>query len=755
MRILSFLLMAFQLSAAEEKISFNEHIRPILSDKCFHCHGPDAKHIKGKLQLHTFELATKRLGKKSARYAIAPGKPEASTVMERILSEDEDELMPPLESHKKLTLKEKGLIKEWISQGAAYQKHWSFESVVGQALPQDENSIDYFVGNKHATQKLSFNREANLATLIQRVSLDLTGLPLSKALREKYSEKNTESSYKLLVDELLASPQYGEHMARYWLDTVRYGDTHGLHADNYREMFAYRDWVIRSFNRNLPFDQFTIEQIAGDLLQKPSTDQLIASGFNRLHISNSAGSALKEELYVNNVKDRINTVGTVFLGLTLGCAACHDHKYDPISQKEYYELFAFFNNMDGPPDNKGLKNPAPYLSLPTKAQFTALESLKSQIKMEPDKDAKEKLKKKLKALSKSVATTLIMREKKTLSPAFILERGEYDSPGEKISRSTPAFLPKMKSSLPVNRLGLAKWLVSKDHPLTARVTVNRLWQQFFGMGLVKTSEDFGSQGKWPTHPELLNQLAHEFIQSDWDIKKFVKQIVMSRTYRQSSITSHLSYKNDPENTFLSRGPRFRMDAEVLRDKALHVSGLLSLKMFGPSVKPPQPKGLWGSVALKASNTKKYATSKGEDIYRRSVYTFWKRALPHPTLTTFNAPTRESCTSRRERTNTPLQALILMNEPQFFEASMKLAELAERQGGSTQINQLSYLYKMMFGVKPSDQDLIDINSLFEEIVRTFDGKKEVDLAKRKLSVKTASLALIANSLMGLDKFKTKE
>jgi hypothetical protein len=734
------LLWAIQANChGQEKLSFNEHIRPILSDKCFHCHGPDEKHIKGKLQLHSFEPATKNLGKKSVRQAIVPGNPAKSTLWERITTDDEDDIMPPPETHKTLSEAEKVLIKKWLEQGAVYEMHWAF---VPPKLNKAKASIDELIHQSHEKKSLSFNLPAGKRELIRRVSFDLTGLPPTIEEVEHFLSDKSSKAYESMVDDLLARLSYGEHMARYWLDVARYGDTHGLHGDNYREMFLYRDWVIKAFNKNMPFDQFTIEQVAGDMLENPTNDQLIASGFNRLHISSSAGSALKEELYINNVKDRVDAIGTVFLGLTLGCAACHDHKFDPISQKEYYQLFAFFNNLDGPPDNSGVKSPLPKLSFPTEVQKRKMREL-----------PKAKNKKALKKLQAEVLSTLIMKERREERPAYILNRGEYDNPGERVYRKTPSFLLAMSKDLPLNRLGFAKWLVDSKHPLTARVIVNRFWQQLFGIGLVKTSEDFGSQGKWPSQPELLDFLASRFVESNWNVKTLMKMMVMSRTYRQSSKISLENYQRDPENTDFSRGPRFRMDAEMLRDQALAVSGLLSSKMYGRSVKPPQPTGLWQSVALKASNTKTYVADRGEDSYRRSLYTFWKRALPHPAMTIFNAPTRENCTARRERTNTPLQALVLMNETQFFKSSIKLAELTLKSC-STSKSRLIYLYEKMLGAKPDEQESILIMRFLREIEDSF-MESRVTLAGQEYSREVAVWSLLANSFMSLDKFKCKE
>ena len=668
-----FILFAGTVESKE--IQFNRDVRSILSNNCFQCHGPSGN-PEADLRLDSFESATD--------WAIVPGEPEESSFVERILSDDTDEVMPPPDSHKKLDQKEKEILVEWIRSGAQYQDHWSL-------LPirdfQSEDNVDLFVQRRLEKEELKSQPIADKLSLIRRATLDLTGLPPTPEEIDAFVADQSKDAWSTLVDRLLGSKRYGEHMARYWLDLVRYGDSHGIHADNYREMFFYRDWVIKAFNANQPFDEFCIDQIAGDLRSDPSIDHKIASGFNRLHISNSAGSALKEELHVNNVTDRVNAVGTVFLGLTLGCAACHDHKFDPISQAEYYQLFAFFNNMDGPPDNKGHKSPVPKLTLPTPDQIAAADALRAQI-ADAKGDQATQLRKQLAKLTDQFPATLIMKERKTPRPAYILVRGEYDNRGEQVERKTPDALPPMNPELPLDRMGFAHWLVDPNHPLLARVTVNRFWQQLFGVGLVKTSEDLGSQGSWPSHPELLDYLARTFIDSGWDVKALMRQIAMSKTYRQRSDAGAESYAADPENRLLARGPRFRMDAEMLRDQALFVSGRLNETMYGPSVKPPQPPGLWRSVSLPGtSRPDRFVPDKGSATVRRSVYTYWKRAYPPPTMTIFDAPNRETCIARRERTNTPLQALVLMNEQQFFESAQQLAmrKLADTDNDNTRLN----------------------------------------------------------------------
>ena len=720
-------------STRANEIDFNRDVRPILSDKCFQCHGPSEER-EADLRLDTREGAID--------YVIVPRKPGESAFVERINAADRDEVMPPPSSHKTLTEREKEILEQWIREGAEYQAHWSLRPIAKNVNTSVDELVQQRLEEKDWTQQPTADKQ----TLIRRVTLDLTGLPPTPEEVSAFIADDSERAYERLVDRLLESPRYGEHMAKYWLDLVRYGDSHGIHADNYREMFLYRDWVIRAFNSNQPFDEFAIDQVAGDLRTDPTTDQLVASGFNRLHVSNSAGSALKEELYVNNVTDRVNAVGTVFLGLTLGCAACHDHKFDPITQREYYQLFAFFNNLDGPPDNKGHKSPEPSLAVPTQAQQEAQEKLHSQLAGSKNGKERKTLASKIADLRKTFPTTLIMREREIPREAYILVRGEYDNHGDVVARQTPASLPAMRPKLPLDRMGFAQWLIDDDHPLVARVAVNRFWQQLFGVGLVKTSEDFGSQGEWPSHPELLDFLARSFIESGWDVKGLMRQIVLSRTYRQRSDAGNESFERDPENRWLSRGPRFRMDAEMLRDQALFVSGLLDETMYGRSVKPPQPAGLWKSVALpKTSRPDRFVADTGSATVRRSVYTYWKRAYPPPTMTIFNAPNREVCVARRERTNTPLQALVLMNEEQFFLAARKLATRTMQEEGD---------------------DLQRINSAFERLTARECSSTELAALERALGDLRIQLesredgeqfawTMVMNALLNLDIVRSKQ
>ena len=746
---------------AADTVRFNEHVRPILSKNCFSCHGPAKS--KAGLRLDLFESATNPRRKGGA--AIIPGKPGSSLLIKKITSTDPDEIMPPPDSHKKLESAEKALLKTWISQGARYEKHWSLIPVKKPSLPRVKNRnwsthpIDQFSLRRMEAAGLKPQAAADKRTLIRRVTLDLTGLPpTSKEIADFLADRKPDG-YERLVDRLLASSRYGEHLAHYWLDLVRYADTHGIHKDNYREMYLYRDWVIHAFNSNVPYDRFTLEQIAGDMVENPTPEQLIASGFNRLPLMDNGGSALPEELYVRAVRDRVDSIGTVYFGLTLGCAKCHDHKYDPITQKEYYQLFAFFNNEDGPATTQRKAASPPALKAMATAERLKLSALEEALASlgESKSKRRDELRKQIASIKKRAPRpmTMIMREKKDVRPAFFLNRGQYDKPGDQVERKTPASLPPMARELPLNRLGFARWLINPGHPLVARVAVNRFWQQCFGVGIVKTSEDFGSKGEWPSHPGLLDYLTADFMENGWDVKRLMKQIVTSRTYRQRSQASPDRYRADPENRLLARGARFRMDAETIRDQALYVSGQLVETLYGPSVKPPQPKGVWDALAVHGSNTRFYKPDRGEKIYRRSVYTFWKRAVPHPVMTIFNAPRRERCVARRERTNTPLQALVLMNEVQYFQAARKLAELTLKAGGATDPARLAYCWERVTSRVIDRKEREILTQALGEFRRDYGKAKTVNLAGAAVPSEVASWTMLMNILFNLDAFKTKD
>ena len=1018
---------------AAEAVGFSRDVRPILSSKCFQCHGPNEDDREGGLRLDKKESAFGEAD--SGETPIVPGDADASELIARITSDDPDLRMPPADAKKNLSEEEIATITRWVEQGADWQEHWAFIPPLQAEVPEvstpdwPRNAIDYFILARLDAAGLKPSPPADRRTLIRRVTFDLTGLPPTLAEIDNFLNDTDDGAVERLVDGLLAKNEYGEHMARFWLDAARYGDTHGLHLDNYREMWPYRDWVVQAFNRNLPYDQFTIEQLAGDLLPDATLDQQIASGFNRCHVTTNEGGSIVEEVYVRNVVDRVVTTGTVFMGMTMDCTRCHDHKYDPFTMKDFYALFAFFNSIDGAPMDGNAAQHAPVVRVPTAEQQAKLTELAQEISdirreitaavakvdYDPSKDAdvpamtrsefvwiddqtpaaaktvsegsgdgtwtfvsdpepvfrgefsskrtaagrsqhffegaktalrvgvgdklftyvyldpenppaeimlqwnsggwshrafwgqnlidwgkdgtterkhfgplpatgrwvrlevdadevgiapgteingwaftqhggtvywdyagiitktpqfetpfktlkqwlaiqqandgkdlpsaiKEiakrgydncsvgeqktlrdyfvenvyaetrelfeplhkqvgELKNQQDTINKQMATTLVFKERAEPKTAFLLKRGEYDQPGEEVSRALPAVLPPLPAGAPVNRLGLAQWLTDESHPLTARVAVNRFWQQLMGTGLVKTSDDFGSQGEPPSHPELLDWLARQFIADGWNVKKTMKRIVMSRTYQQSSRVTPKLLSRDPENRLLARGPRFRLDAEMLRDQALAVSGLLVNKLGGPSVKPPQPDGLWFAVGYSGSNTVRFKADTGSDkVHRRTLYTFVKRTSPPPQMSTFDGPSRESCTVRRERTNTPLQALLLMNDPQFVEAARSLAQRAARYAREPELR-AEYMFRLCTAREPSDTELQEIMSVYHDHLQEYtediaraeqliaaekDSATEKDpaAAATDTSASLAAWTMVANLILNLDEVVTK-
>ena len=1184
-------------ATAEAPIDFDRDIRAILSNHCFQCHGPDSEHRKADLRLDRSEDA---FADRDGGAAIVAGDAKNSLLVQRILHADSREMMPPSDANKPLDDAQKQILVRWIQEGASWSEHWSFVTPVEPAVPQVANTawtrgaIDRFILAELGRMHLQPNEAADRRTLLRRVSLDLTGLsPTPEELREFLADKSPQA-YEHAVDRMLLSDAYGEHMARFWLDAARYGDTHGLHLDNYREMWPYRDWVVRAFRDNLPFDRFIVEQLAGDLLPEPTTDQLVASGFNRCHITTNEGGSINEEVYVRNVIDRVSTTGTVFLGLTVGCAVCHDHKFDPISQREFYQLFAFFNNMDGnamdgnnqapapvlkiasdeqtaelaqldaqkkdvvrradialaaidyeepeasshapatarkqrelvwvdddlpagatvegdglvwiedkalvhagrramqrkssgnqqhffrnadrklrvangdtlfawvyldpddlpeqimlqwnsdgakgwlhraywganrigygkdksterwrmgdlpkagdwvrldvpvatvglragmavhgvaftqfggtsywdtvgidtscsqepedyvwfddePPkgstlsgdgrkwqwaDGDGKRQPKPhngarslrrsgkglsqdfFSSVPVPLRVQAGDRLFAHVWLDPkntprsvqvqfhangtwdhrarwgigahgegrpngadfvageipatgkwvrlevgiadcglvpgdaitgwaftkvdgtvywdtagvrtfappndehlrsftawqaiaqgngtvpddirkallvaaaDRTEQEKaavkryylrnvhqdskvvfapldaelseLEKQRKTIEGKIPTTLVMKERMKPKDAFLLMRGQYDLKGDKVARVTPAALPPMAQELSRDRLGLAKWLIDAEQPLTARVTVNRFWQQLFGTGLVKTSEDFGNQGERPTHPALLDYLATRFVKSGWDVRQLMKQMVLSATYRQAATVSPTALQKDPENRWLARGPRFRLDGETLRDQALQLSGLLVRTVGGPGVKPPQPAGLWKAVGYSSSNTARFkADTEHEKVHRRSLYTFWKRTSPPPQMTTFDAPSREECRVRRERTNTPLQALLLMNDPQYVEAARGFAKRILTEGGQGDQARIKWALSCATCQLPSAVDVADVKSFLVAERAAFAADPnaakqliEIGVAKtdtEEAAEELAAWTMVANLILNLDAVLTR-
>lgn len=647
---------------SSNKVSYNFHIRPILSDKCFKCHGPDAQKREAGLRLDTAEGAYAALQESKGKHGIVPGKSEESEVYLRIMSEDPTLMMPTPESNLKLSDEEKLLIKKWIDQGAEYESHWAFIVPKKVELPDaDEdwvkNEIDYFVYAKMDENDLSPNETASKSSLLKRVSLDLTGLPPSIELQNEFLADNSEDAYEKVVDKLLASKDYGERMALNWLDVARYADSHGYQDDGLRTQWPWRDWVIHAFNSNYSYDKFLTWQLAGDLVPDKNKESILATGFNRNHKITQEGGVIDEEYRSEYVTDRTNTFGKAFLSLTFECSKCHDHKYDPISQKDYFSTYAFFNQVP----EKGLFGTID-------ASFADPPNI--EITEEDTKEIFHFINKK----DTAKLYSMVMKDSIGLRKTHILERGNYDHYGEEVDFGLPkSVLPFDTTKFARNRLGLSKWLVNKQNPLTARVFVNRLWEQFFGMGIVRTVGDFGMQGDLPSHPELLDWLAVDFRENGWDIKRIIKKMVTSATYMQSSKVTEDHLKKDPSNIYLSRSARLRLPAEHVRDLALFTAGILNDEVGGASVKPYQPKGIWEVATSGRGLLSRYVQDHEEDLYRKGLYVFIKRTVPPPNMLIFDASNRDQCEVQRLRTNTPLQALVMLNDPIIMECSRVMAQ----------------------------------------------------------------------------------
>jgi len=722
------LLLALLWSAsADAKISFNREIRPILSEQCFSCHGFDAKHRKADLRLDTREGA---LADKDGVRAIIPGDPAKSELWKRLLSTDPEEVMPPPEAHKpRLTAKQRETLRRWIEEGAPYEPHWAFTAPRRPALKETgPAAIDALIDSGLKEAGLTASAEASPEKLLRRLSLDLTGLPPTPAELDAFllaRAKDPQAAYAAAVDRLLASSAYGERWGRWWLDQARYADSNGYSVDAPRSIWKYRDWVVSSLNADLPFDRFTVEQLAGDLLPDAGESQRVATGFHRNTPLNQEGGIDVEQFRVDSVFDRVGTTGTVWLGLTVGCAQCHDHKFDPITQKEFYRMFAFFNNQEEPtmkvsdpsrdeaklaaaardadkalaayldqrataqqqweaaltkaasaklpgPAKAALRKPAAKRSVAERAALFAAGPGAT------DKDFKglQKRAKDATELREGAPTTLVLKELATPRKTHLLTAGDFTRPAEEVSPGALSTLHAFRPDQgPVDRLDLARWIVAKENPLTARVIANRVWQAHFGRGLVETDNDFGSQGTPPSHPELLDWLAVEFVERGWSLKSLHRTIVLTRAYRRDSAVRPDLHEKDPDNRLLARQTRLRLDAELVRDAALVASGLLTSKVGGPPVFPPIPDGVMSLGQVKRA----WNTSQGPDRTRRGLYTFTYRVTPPPAFAVFDAPDGLSACTRRNRSNTPLQALTLLNDPAFFEAAQAMAKVVEKEG----------------------------------------------------------------------------
>ncbi|MBI1903669.1 MAG: PSD1 domain-containing protein [Planctomycetia bacterium] len=811
---------------AKSPVDFNRDVRPILSDNCFKCHGPDENVRQVELRLDAKEGLFRT---KDGVTVVAPGKSGESELVRRITSTDDGERMPPPDSDRKLSPAQIELLRRWVEEGAKWQQHWAFEPPKRPPIPAVKNTawprgdIDRFILARLEREGFQPAPEAAKETWLRRVTLDLTGLPPALDEIDAFLADGSAGAYEKVVDRLLASPRYGERMAWDWLDAARYADSNGYQGDGNRTMWPWRDWVVKALNDNVPFDRFTIEQLAGDLLPESTLDQRVATGFCRNHMINGEGGRIPEENRIEYIFDQTETLGTIWLGVTIGCSRCHDHKFDPFTRKDYYGLFAFFNNtpVDGgggsgqtapvvevaSPDDtarldelrKKIEEIAPHVVEIEKELFpreegkpaaesekaTDLpENVKNEWKKEPAGRAVDALReaakhfesqnadyaKLLSELSGAIEQrssvrgripkVMVMQELPQPRETFVLERGAYNKPTEKVALAVPAALSAFPGGAPQNRLGLAKWLVSPEHPLTARVTVNRVWQQFFGTGLVKTVQDFGVQGERPVNPELLDWLAVDFVESGWNVKRLVKQIVLSAAYRQSSKATKALLERDPENRLLARGPRHRLPSWMLRDQALFVSGLLVDKLGGPSVKPYQPPGIWEEASF---GFIKYDQDHGEALYRRSLYIFWRRIVG-PTMF-FDVASRQVCTVQASRTNTPLHALVTLNEVTFVEAARKMAERVMNSGGASAGERVGYAFRLATGRRPTERERgVLIESLARQM-REFSANTEG--AKKLLSAgesprdetlgaaEHAAYTGLCNLILNLDEVLSKE
>lgn len=757
-------------------LDYSRDIRPILSGNCFRCHGPDQEKREAGLRLDTFDGATAKL---NDGQAIVPGEPDTSHLMKRIVSNDTDVKMPPPETGKTLSAREIELLNHWIQQGATYNQHWSFREIVRPSEPElnstwPQNAIDRFVYKQLEQHQIQPAPEAARSTLIRRVYLDVLGLPPTVDELDRFLADDSANAYSNMVDRALASPHYGERWGRHWLDQARYADTHGYTIDGERSIWPFRDWVISALNDDMPFDQFTIEQLAGDLLDSPSQEQLIATGFHRNTLVNQEGGTDAEQFRVEAVVDRVNTTGAVWLGLTVGCAQCHTHKYDPLTHREYYQLFDFFNQC------KDVNSVAPQLTLGSPEQVSQLQQLDAVIadakknlealdKRRTDgtlsteeravaatertkaEDAYKLLDADRVKLLKDVPETMIMADVEKPRQTTVLIRGDFLRKGDAVEADIPQALPAMPApSGRRTRLDLAKWLVDRRNPLTARVTINRIWAQYFGTGLVETENDFGFQGTPPSHPELLDWLAAEFMENGWSLKHMHRLILNSATYRQSSAHRPELASIDPLNRLLARQLRLRVDAEVVRDIGLAASGLLNEAIGGRSVYPPQPEGIYAFTQRSAA----WPVSEGPDRYRRGMYTFFMRSAPYPMLTTFDTPRFNTTCTIRVRSNTPLQSLTMANDQTMLEMAAALGHRIQ-QHSHNDIDRIRFAFRTCFSREPQPQEsqrLLDYLQQQRLAIGTTAGTPE---EAASAGTEDRLWMLVGRTLMNLDEFIVRE
>ena len=737
-----------------DKISYNFDIRPIFSDKCFKCHGPDANKRQAHLRLDIADSAYAALTETKGAFAIIPGNPDASELYKRVATDDTSFIMPPPDAHVgTLTPREVELIKRWIKQGAPYETHWAFSPPRKPAIPEVKdkqwvkNEIDNFTLAKMEEAGLDPNEEADKERLLKRAALDITGLPPTVEQMDQFMNDATPQAYEKMIDRLLQTPQYGEKMAVHWLDVARYADSYGYQDDNVRTQWPWRDWVIHAFNKNMPYDQFLTWQIAGDMLPGANAEQKLATGFFRNHKYTEEGGVIPEEYRMEYLEDKTKTFGKGILGITLECAQCHDHKYDPFSQKDYFSMLAFFNNTK----EQGYEGDVS-ISKPAKNPMIRI----------TDADRKELLS--FIRKTDTMALTVSVMADDTARQTYILRRGVYDQPGDPVSAAAPrSILSFDTTKFPRNRIGLAAWTVSPQNPLTARVFINQIWQDIFGRGIVKTAGDFGMQGELPSHPELLDWLAADFMEHHWDVKRLIKQIVMSATYRQSVKADAEKIKKDPENKWLSRGPRNRLAAEFVRDLVLYSSGLLNETIGGPSVKPYQPKGLWEAATSGRGQLATYKQDKDSNLYRRGMYTFIKLTVPPPSMILFDASNRDQCEVKRSKTNTPLQALMMMNDPTVLEASRVLAQRL-LAGKETDEENIRTAFRRIICRKANAKEEDILLTYFKDQWQLFREKKldatvtlkagEYPLDKKADPIKLAALMKTINAIYNMEEAITK-